>query len=322
MAVGKLQAAITTAQGVATPTLDDILALQAAIDQFHKDNDVEFANKVGKTVADWHGTGLFRNAKVSIDSGGDAYLPESYHYTSVGPKLYQTVTGLDNGTYDIELYAASHNAWGATYMNGYVTDDNPVPALSGDATDVAYVYGSSSNEVKTWITARKKNGLVAGEPEVYKVQGVKVENGELTMGLALAVKGMTEWHTIQIKSLKRVDIVPKEAYAQLKADMQTKINEATALKTADHTEGLDAFNTAIQTAQTNLNGNMLNIPELEAAIEELQAAIEQFQQITTGIISIKDDKVESVTYYDLNGRRIDHPAKGVYVKNGKKVVIK
>lgn len=54
----------------------------------------------------------------------------------------------------------------------------------------------------------------------------------------------------------------------------------------------------------------------------LQAAIDQFQQESTGITSIKDDKVESVTYYDLNGRRIDHPAKGVYVKNGKKVVVK
>lgn len=54
----------------------------------------------------------------------------------------------------------------------------------------------------------------------------------------------------------------------------------------------------------------------------LQAAIDQFQQESTGITCIKDDKVESVTYYDLNGRRIDHPAKGVYVKNGKKVVVK
>ena len=277
VAVGKLQTAITTAQAITTPTFNDILALQAAIDQFQHDNAVEFADKVRRGFADWNGTGVYKNATVNIVTGAETHLAENYHYTSVGNKLYQTVTGLDNGTYDIELYATSHNAWGATYMNGYITDTNPIPTLDQDATDVAYVYGTSgSSTVQTWITARHNGNYVAGEPEVYKVQGVKVENGELTMGLALAKEGMTEWHTIQIKSLKRVDIVPKEAYATLKTAMQTKITEATALKTDARTEGLDAFNAAIQTAQTNLNGNLLNIAELNAAIEALQTAMDTF----------------------------------------------
>ena len=44
---------------------------------------------------------------------------------------------------------------------------------------------------------------------------------------------------------------------------------------------------------------------------------------TTGLNQInhgqmKEDKV----YYDLNGRRVEHPAKGLYIVNGKKVIVK
>lgn len=43
-----------------------------------------------------------------------------------------------------------------------------------------------------------------------------------------------------------------------------------------------------------------------------------------GITTINDNdrKVETgETYYDLQGRRVDHPSKGIYIRNGKKVII-
>ncbi len=43
---------------------------------------------------------------------------------------------------------------------------------------------------------------------------------------------------------------------------------------------------------------------------------------TTAIVSIKDGEVKNVTYYDLQGRRIEKPTKGIYIVNGKKVVKK
>ena len=42
---------------------------------------------------------------------------------------------------------------------------------------------------------------------------------------------------------------------------------------------------------------------------------------TTGIEVIRDLMEEGV-YYDLNGRRVETPSKGIYILNGKKVVIK
>ena len=43
---------------------------------------------------------------------------------------------------------------------------------------------------------------------------------------------------------------------------------------------------------------------------------------TTAIVSIKDGEVKNVTYYDLQGRRVEKPTKGIYIVNGKKVVKK
>ena len=43
---------------------------------------------------------------------------------------------------------------------------------------------------------------------------------------------------------------------------------------------------------------------------------------TTAIIKVKDNSQTTQTYYDMQGRRILKPVKGLYIQNGKKVVIK
>lgn len=48
----------------------------------------------------------------------------------------------------------------------------------------------------------------------------------------------------------------------------------------------------------------------------------EYEDNTTAIISIKNGQVDSVTYYDLQGRRVAQPTKGLYIVNGKKVIIK
>ena len=48
-----------------------------------------------------------------------------------------------------------------------------------------------------------------------------------------------------------------------------------------------------------------------------------FEGTTTGInaVSSSADKMDG-EWYDLSGRRVAQPAKGIYVKNGKKVIVK
>ena len=57
----------------------------------------------------------------------------------------------------------------------------------------------------------------------------------------------------------------------------------------------------------------LNLKEM--SLEEMRAAI------PTGISVIKTDE-ESNIYYDLRGQRVKTPTKGIYIRNGKKEVIR
>ena len=43
---------------------------------------------------------------------------------------------------------------------------------------------------------------------------------------------------------------------------------------------------------------------------------------TTGINAVKSDGFMMNGYYDLQGRKVAQPTKGLYIVNGKKVVIK
>lgn len=43
---------------------------------------------------------------------------------------------------------------------------------------------------------------------------------------------------------------------------------------------------------------------------------------TTGLENVKVEIVNDNVYYDLSGRRVENPAKGIYIKNGKKVYVK
>lgn len=186
-----LGADAATFQGIETGINAAYTAVKTASEAIDAQSEtVDYTAKVGTSKDNWHGGGTYGS---SVELFGN---------TSVGVKLYQDVE-VEDGIYDIEVLATSHNAWNGN--NASYTDangDNPAPALQEDADDVAYVFGKGDNEVKTWITARRNSGMVEGEPMTYAIKGVKVSNGKLTIGLALAKKGQTEWHTIQIKSLK------------------------------------------------------------------------------------------------------------------------
>lgn len=39
-------------------------------------------------------------------------------------------------------------------------------------------------------------------------------------------------------------------------------------------------------------------------------------------INAEPSKLQTNIYYDLSGRRVEHPRKGIYIVNGKKIVIR
>ena len=206
--------------------------------------------------------------------GGTINTARQYGDKSIGRHIYQTVSGLDNGIYEVALYSISQKEW-----NG---------SLANDAGDVAYVFaGEGDYELKEWINARARNSYPGDENVgIYTISGVKVTDGSLTLGMGLAQADLTEWHHVQIKSLVRTgDIVDlallTEAYetalTNAKAVDQDKKMAASvlsALQSAISTyddgnvdktsaSALNTATAALATATTNANTSIASYDIIE-----------------------------------------------------------
>ena len=283
IAVGCLDDAIEAAEAGNTE------GLQKAIDQFKADNatsSIDCTDKVGKDVNSWKNVQECPANEFKVYNGGGVSLVQVFGVTGDGDVLTQEITGLENGTYNIAMYATSHNAWDGVYGENKAGK----PTLQEDANDVAYVFGTSgTTTLKTWITARRNSGLIAGEPEVYEINGMKIDDGKLTIGLALAQAAKTEWHSVQIASLKMVTTA-KEAYAAEKANLQTAIDDAETLLAGDQIGGkanlqaaVDAAKEALVSIRLNVSGMANEVTKLRNAIDKFHAAGKVFvQNVATG----------------------------------------
>ena len=145
-------------------------------------------SRVAINNTSWHGgdCGVQFAPSVTTDDGRSHVMIEKYEedVTPTGEILYQELTGLENGTYLVTLYA---NAM-FTSGRGFNSD------MADGATDVAYVF--ANNEQRA-ITAHIGGSTTAnGE---YTIS-VNVTDNKLRLGLGKWKAG-TNWHTIQIKSL-------------------------------------------------------------------------------------------------------------------------
>ena len=322
-AVGKLQAAIATAQGIANPTFDDILALQAATDQFQKDSitdiiingDLEgtdlqcfFAMEDGKgsdnitfaTVVDGVGKNGSR-AIVVQSSGNEVNNWDTQFYVRL-PYVLPKGTKY-KVTFDYKANKASH-----CYLQ-----------ICNEPGEYVHWSMSKPNRDFNWDFGTDWNTMYSGEMTVPdECDGSQNAGGYLNNFQTISFSmGVTKEATQFIIDNIKVEVLTS-ALSGLTSQpyIEALIAKAQALVDAGgDAEAVGNLQAAIATAKGIANPTFDDILAL-------QAAIDQFQQESTGITSIKDDKVESATYYDLSGRRIDHPAKGVYVKNGKKVVVK
>lgn len=98
--------------------------------------------------------------------------------------------------------------------------------------------------------------------------------------------------------------------------------------TADRTTGAHKSYLQILTSYlpASTRGNAADVVigenEVEVIIEKL-GSISSVDDGTTGIRSIDEGQFTNDTWYNLNGQRIDTPTKkGLYIKNGKKVLVK
>ena len=175
---------------------------------------VDCTDKVGTSKDDWKGN---NGGPVNIDG---VSMPEKYEKTTetLGDVMWQTVTGLENGTYTVELYANARYTPGRNFNSD---------AADG-ALDFTYLF---ANNVEISIEVYHNGDLNNGKS--YKLEGVEVTDGTLKMGMTKKGAG-SNWHTIQIKSLA-MHVSNNEALNIAKADLKAVLDEANAVSPAVET---------------------------------------------------------------------------------------
>ena len=243
--------------------------------------DVDKTSAVNTDCAAWGGgwcATQFAPAVTTAD-GRTAQMAESYNGSScsvTGTILSQTVTGLDNGTYTVEIYANAMWANGVDEANSTV--DN--------AMDVAYVF-AGENQVA--IKAQRISSTSAnGE---YTIEGVEVTDGTLVIGLGKWKAG-TNWHTIQIKSLT-LHTTGDAALVSAKERLAAAIATAQAI-----TPTTDELTAAIATAQ-----GVYDTATVAADVDAATAALEVAITIANNTNSVAGASVTNpiVTNFVVNG---------------------
>jgi hypothetical protein len=235
---------------------------------------ISYTAKVGTTADSWQtglATGsyqdrvLYTGASMTTESG--ATVNPMQIYCTSGQQdnitdlpatlLYQNVTGLDNGTYHVTLFATAQNDWcsGFTTWDGYSTEYVDVYAKSGETTVKtpvnATAYGKASRGIST--------------PGEYNLT-VEVANGELELGLLLNQTKVLDFFSIQIKSLTR------------------EAGEAEAL-----TAAIEAAKTALSDEQyANVIGTERSNLESAAITNVENSNAEMIQEALSAFVAAKD----------------------------------
>ena len=143
-------------------------------------------------AASWGGLAEYNHTVTTADGRSVKMVEHYYDQLELNDDqpLKQTVTGLEDGDYTVVLYAKTNCAnWNFAQPTDFVDgsyDYAGVYAI-GEAKDTAHIEADIDRGYKRELKEYTLNAKVVG--------------GTLELGLELYRKDMTNWHTIQIKSL-------------------------------------------------------------------------------------------------------------------------
>lgn len=262
---GKAGGSVTKEVGEINTALGTLEANNAAVD-VTAITKVDNTAKVGTGVNEWAQGEITHNGAASRTTSKDnvtfveQWKPSTNENNALtGTVITQSVTNLPNGFYDVELYAYAADQASGNPNNG--------------KTDIAVVYANDATAPITVTTTSAAN--------VHTLNNVLVSDGVLNLGLK-KVKGGTNWHGIQIKSLtyhENTNSVLSEYNAQylaLAAHKTTLDNQAPAIKS--EVEANAATNTAATKAVTDLQAaelatlkSLKNVTNAEAVSDDATA---------------------------------------------------
>ena len=272
--------------------------------------DEDLTARVATSQSAWNAGGVCATEyapAITTSDGRKAQMVETYEttVTTTGEMMYQTISGLENGDYAVELYA------NAQYTDGRGFDSD----LKDGDTKAVYV---SANDRRCYVAAHV--GTAVSENGVYTVYA-HVNDGTLRIGLT-AEKPGTNWHTLQIKKLTllRVGTV---VYADHKTREQGEANpEWTYTVSGAQITGKPAMSCTV------FLSSAAGCYEIQIRKGSVKSDLPVYYQpgvmtvtVPLCIGQLSDDE-QAEPIFDLQGRRVDADIlrKGLYIQGGKVVV--
>ena len=153
-----------------------------------------------------------------------------------------------------------------------------------------------------------------GDYAFYNCNGVTnidIVDGVKSIGNC-ALYGCSNLETLYISNT--IESIDDNAFAECNNLLEIKIGSKKAITASENVFSSDAYNNAC-----------LYVPTGRKFAYEKTAPWSNFYIVEmdfTGIEELKSENGKVKTIYDINGRAVENPAKGIYIINGKKVIIK
>ncbi len=222
---------------------------------------------------------------VTTNDGRETAACEKYEGTcaNTGDVFTRTLTGLANGTYNIELYGA------AAFTSGRGFDSELV---EGDETAV-YLYAETpAGQVKQYIPAHIATEFNSTGIATASLDNVVVTDGTIKIGM-FKDKPMTNWHVVQIKG-----VTAKVDAAELLA---TTVANAKAIDPATLSTTLAS---KLSKVVDDNDGTYATADEYVAAISAIEAVIAEAQIYVVAAPKLEQMKkfVDATNFYTAGAK--------------------
>lgn len=191
--------------------------------------------------------------------------------------------------------------------------------------------GTDFDAISDNLLELASNALVYGQSAMSKVNDYLQKMGDETINNDLVAIQSIILSSSDIKSdlpnliaaIKKLKEDMTDAAATYMTTVKTLISDAKAAgKDVDEVE---AAYTTIKTKAAAYLLNSATLVEMGKALYDLIKEVEEYkeaQEIITGISGFTAEKQNNATIYNLNGQRVEKAQKGLYIINGKKVMVK
>ena len=182
------------------------------------------------------------------------------------------------------------------------------PSVALDFTNTTNIKAYTATVSETTVTLTETKTVAAGEGVIIK----SVNGGEATESIAVANPATATEGNALVGTLVDIDALATDVTKE-----ETVVAKNYILNNG--TQGIGFYLAAGK--KVAAGKAYLQVP-VETAAEAKALTIVWNDGETTGINSVETVEIENGNVYDLSGRKVANPAKGLYIKNGKKFIVK